>query len=851
MADAQIRITADTSQAEKALGNLQNALGAVAGAFAAKSTIDYISGLQDMSNKIKVSIGDQNMFGDSLLAVANIARATGSNLGAVADLYSKISFNAERLGLSQAQVGAATQNFAEALRYSGASAQGAAASLYQYGQMLNSGKVGGDEFRTLLENMGPAIVLMAKNAGIPFKQFREQITAGSIDVKDFNTMLANSSDQIKAKLGDIPLTLNQSLENVKTSFALMVLKIDQSTGASMALGKVFESLADNIDIVVGVASGFFAAWAVGRIIAVAEAIYGIVVALRTMTAMTAMATGGLSLIVGAAAGVAAWKLTGDAMDKAKEKMADIKKLQDEANKELKDMKVTYDAISDKIKTDILPGLQDQLKLAGMTKDQREIESKVLPIISNLTKGMTDEQKQQVASKFDILRATISATVAQEKLTKLNEETKNTNNLIAAQGVEDIARRNVLVALEAKRVEYGDAFFNKNRQIIEQNIKAEQVQKMLTDRMDEYKAAQEAVRIGGIMDPKAAAIEADISARRLKYGSDYTSQLEAQDRLRKGALYDADQLNQIQKTFLDLTRQQTDLEIAKRSASQFTGTKEGLGVEQGRNQEALKVLRDKGLIDEQSYNDQLILMTKSTQDSIFSIQQNAVVARIELANQEMLQRQALNDAVLAMEQKVGETRLRQAGVTNQGIIDAVKAQQAQVQMIQQGGIVGAQGVLGAMDNIFSAMGAHNKAAFETHKKLAVAQALISTYQAAAAALAFPPGPPISFIYVAGAIAAGMAQIASINSQQYSGKAKGGGVAGGMSYIVGEKGPELFTPSTGGNITPNDKMSAGGAVNVNFTINAVDATGFDTLLINRKGVITQIISDAMLEKGQRGL
>jgi hypothetical protein len=210
-----------------------------------------------------------------------------------------------------------------------------------------------------------------------------------------------------------------------------------------------------------------------------------------------------------------------------------------------------------------------------------------------------------------------------------------------------------------------------------------------------------------------------------------------------------------------------------------------------------------------------------------------------------------DQILAYEQNVSEQRMRLAGVTSQGILDAVKAQQANVQMIQQGGVVGAQGVLGAMDNIFASMGQHNKAAFETHKKLAVAQALISTYQAAAAALAFPPGPPISFIYVAGAIAAGMAQIASINSQQYSGKAMGGAVAGGMPYIVGEKGPELFTPATGGNITPNDQLGSGGAVSVNFTINAVDTTGFDTLLMNRKGVITQIISDAMLEKGQRGL
>ena len=50
-----------------------------------------------------------------------------------------------------------------------------------------------------------------------------------------------------------------------------------------------------------------------------------------------------------------------------------------------------------------------------------------------------------------------------------------------------------------------------------------------------------------------------------------------------------------------------------------------------------------------------------------------------------------------------------------------------------------------------------------------------------------------------------------------RAKGGPVKGGSPYIVGEKGPELFVPSSSGNIVPNDAM--GGA---NIVVN-VDASG----------------------------
>ena len=150
-------------------------------------------------------------------------------------------------------------------------------------------------------------------------------------------------------------------------------------------------------------------------------------------------------------------------------------------------------------------------------------------------------------------------------------------------------------------------------------------------------------------------------------------------------------------------------------------------------------------------------------------------------------------------------------------------------------------------MFAALGAQNKKAFEASKALAVASAVMNTYQGATKALATYPWP-FGLIAAAAAVAAGFAQVNAIKSQQYSGKMVGGAVAGAGSYLVGEKGPELFTPGVTGNITPNHQMG-GGSTNVNFTIVANDTAGFDELLTSRRGVIQQIISDAMLERGQR--
>jgi phage-related minor tail protein len=43
-----------------------------------------------------------------------------------------------------------------------------------------------------------------------------------------------------------------------------------------------------------------------------------------------------------------------------------------------------------------------------------------------------------------------------------------------------------------------------------------------------------------------------------------------------------------------------------------------------------------------------------------------------------------------------------------------------------------------------------------------------------------------------------------------------VAGGSTYLVGERGPELFTPGTSGSITPNNALGGGGnTITVNVT------------------------------------
>jgi hypothetical protein len=65
----------------------------------------------------------------------------------------------------------------------------------------------------------------------------------------------------------------------------------------------------------------------------------------------------------------------------------------------------------------------------------------------------------------------------------------------------------------------------------------------------------------------------------------------------------------------------------------------------------------------------------------------------------------------------------------------------------------------------------------------------------------------------------------------GRAMGGPVTSGTSYMVGEQGPELFTPNRSGQIIPNHSLGGGGGAVINLTVNgAIDPEGTARAIIN---------------------
>jgi len=133
---------------------------------------------------------------------------------------------------------------------------------------------------------------------------------------------------------------------------------------------------------------------------------------------------------------------------------------------------------------------------------------------------------------------------------------------------------------------------------------------------------------------------------------------------------------------------------------------------------------------------------------------------------------------------------------------------------------AKGLAGEQSKAYRAM-------FAVSKAFAIADSVIKIQQGIANALSLPF--PANLAAVASVVASAANIISTINSVklEFGGeKELGGPVSAGKTFLVGEAGPELFTPSSHGNIIPNDQLGGGrGGVKVvvnNYTDTRADVT-----------------------------
>ena len=139
-----------------------------------------------------------------------------------------------------------------------------------------------------------------------------------------------------------------------------------------------------------------------------------------------------------------------------------------------------------------------------------------------------------------------------------------------------------------------------------------------------------------------------------------------------------------------------------------------------------------------------------------------------------------------------------------------------------------GLAGLAESAGGKQSAAYRTLFAISKSFQIAESLINLHAAVMKAMNDPTAitPAQKFANMAAVASQGAAVLNQLKSVTISGaRASGGYVGGGRTYLVGEKGPELFTPGASGQITSNSNLNKalGGSSNKSVIINQTNNFG----------------------------
>lgn len=221
--------------------------------------------------------------------VADIAMRTRADLESTADLFARMLRSSEDLGASMGEVAAVTEIVNMAL--AGASQAERSSAIRQLGQGLGSGRLQGDELRSILENSRPIAEAIAAEFETTIGNLRNLGKQGELESRRVFEAILRAGPEIEEAFSRTAVTVEDSFTRLRTAAARFVGTNEQTAGAVKGLSNLinfvannFDALADSVVVVATVLGGAV----LGR--AIAAALAGLAgIATSATTARAALA----------------------------------------------------------------------------------------------------------------------------------------------------------------------------------------------------------------------------------------------------------------------------------------------------------------------------------------------------------------------------------------------------------------------------------------------------------------------------------------------------------------------------------------------------------------------------------
>lgn len=231
------------------LGYLKTAFAAFVSIQTVRMLADTADRMQSLNNQIKLVTGSENAalaVRKELLAISN---RTYADLEATGSLYVKAQRALQDYGYSQKQVLQFVEATNNAMRVGGVGAQEQAAALFQLSQALGSGRLQGDEFRSISEAAPILLDTLAEHLGKTRAEIRAMASDGKLTSDVIVEAVTAAGDKLAEQAGGMKVRLGDALTVMRNNFAVFVDDVLNSSGVMSVFARGILFVANNLQTI--------------------------------------------------------------------------------------------------------------------------------------------------------------------------------------------------------------------------------------------------------------------------------------------------------------------------------------------------------------------------------------------------------------------------------------------------------------------------------------------------------------------------------------------------------------------------------------------------------------------------
>lgn len=227
---------------------LKRALAGISAGLALREFTQMLDVTTNINNRLRLvtsTTAELNAVYDELL---NISNETRTSIADNADIFGRLAIATESLGLTYREQLDLTKQLNQALIISGASAQEGGAALRQLGQALGAGKLSGDEFVSVNENLPRVMQAVADSMGVTRGELKELSKEGKITAEVLVEAMSKASGDLALEFAKIAPTISGAFTVLNNAALNFIRDFNEGTAVGEIFANTILFVAQNFEV---------------------------------------------------------------------------------------------------------------------------------------------------------------------------------------------------------------------------------------------------------------------------------------------------------------------------------------------------------------------------------------------------------------------------------------------------------------------------------------------------------------------------------------------------------------------------------------------------------------------------